>query len=66
MHTYSLSSKEIHGAIAKYQARLPRPAEGMGKDNSAENGSVYKNEEESAWRSNQMRKKSTVQTFKCI
>lgn len=57
MHIYSLSRKEIHGATAMYQSRLPRPAEGMRKDNSIENGSVYKSGEESACRSNQMRKK---------
>lgn len=66
MHIYSLSRKEIHGATAQYQSRLPRPSEGMGKGSSAENGSVDKSGEESARRSNQKRKKQhspKVQAF---
>lgn len=31
MHIYSLSRKEIHGATAKYQSRLPRPVKGWGR-----------------------------------
>ena len=43
MHICLLSKKEIQETTVKYQSRILRPAEWMGKGNSDENISVYKN-----------------------
>lgn len=43
MHIFNLSKKEIQETTVRYQSRILRPAEWMGKGNSDEDISAYKN-----------------------
>lgn len=69
MHIFNLLKKEIQETTVKYQSRILRPAEWMGKGNSDENISVYKNKrggKESACGKSQKRGKQQILKIKYI
>lgn len=69
MHIFNLSKKEIKEATVRYQSRILRPAEWMGKGNSDEDISAYKNKrggKESACGKSQKRGKQQILIIKYI